>query len=256
MAMRGERLRAKMRADQVIVNLSMTFYAPTVVEMLGYTDVDQIFLDAEHGPLSEAQCEEMVRVGDLVDKPIVIRVPANDEHVILRYLDIGSSGLIIPHVTTRDDAERAVRAMKFGPEGRRSFAGGRTNRFGVGEAATDYIKRANRETVVIGLFEDVEGLASVPGILAVEGLDALIVGPNDLAFSMGYPAQPWHPDVQKVVDQVIAECRRAGKPTGLPASDLNQARQHVERGCRIITMSVASLLIGGAGQLARALHGG
>src|SRR5437588_1654202 len=116
--MRVERLRAKMRSDQVILNLGMTFHSPAIVEMLGQTDVDQVFLDAEHGPLSEAQCEEMVRVADLVDKPVIIRVPANDDHVILRYLDIGSSGLVIPHVTNREDAERAVQAMKYGPEGR------------------------------------------------------------------------------------------------------------------------------------------
>src|SRR5207247_7112970 len=165
----------------------------------GQSDADQVCLDAEHGPRNEAQCEEMIRVADLVDKPVIIRVPANHDHVILRYLDIGSSGLVIPHVTNREDAERAVRAMKYGPEGRRSFAGGRTNDFGVGEAATDFIKRANQEIVVIGLFEDVGGLANLPSILSVEGLDALIVGPNDLAFSMGFPAQPWHPEVQKVV---------------------------------------------------------
>src|SRR5579884_4158421 len=174
--MRGERLREKMRADQVIINLGMTFHAPAVVEMLGYTAIDDVFLDAEHGPLSEGQCEDMIRAADVVDKPVVIRVPSNDDHVILRYLDIGSSGLIIPHVTTRDDAERAVRAIKFGPTGRRSFAGGRTNAYGAREPAADYIQRANRETVVIGLFEDVEGLKNVPDILRVDGLDALIVG--------------------------------------------------------------------------------
>jgi 4-hydroxy-2-oxoheptanedioate aldolase len=239
----------------VIINLGMTFHSPAVVEMLGYTAIDDVFLDAEHGPLSEGQCEDMIRAADLVDKPVVIRVPKNEDHVILRYLDIGSSGLIIPHVTTRDDAERAVRAIKFGPAGRRSFAGGRTNAYGARESATDYIQRANRETVVIGLFEDVDGLKSVDDILRVDGLDALIVGPNDLAFSMGYPAQPWHQEVQKVVDQVIAACRRAGKPTGLPASDPAQARQHVERGCRIITYSASSLIINGARELSQALHG-
>ncbi|HVC35224.1 MAG TPA: aldolase/citrate lyase family protein, partial [Chloroflexota bacterium] len=110
-------------------------------------------------------------------------------------------------------------------------------------------------TLVIGLFEDVKGLDNVPDILTVDGLDALIVGPNDLGFSMGYPAQPWHPDVQKVVDQVIAHCRRVGKPTGLPANDLEQARRHVERGCRIITVGAPALLIGASREFTSAFHG-
>ena len=242
--MRGERLRARMKSDQVIVNVGVNFHSAALVEMLGYANVDDIYLDAEHGSINEFQCEDMVRAADLLDKPVIIRVPKNEPHVILRYLDIGTSGVIVPHISSREDAEKAVRAVKYGPEGNRSFAGNRASGYGARESAAEYIARANRETVVIGLFEDIHGLASVPDILAVEGLDALIVGPNDLAFSMGYPAQPWHPEVQKVVDQVIAECRRIGKPTGLPANDLDQARRHVERGCRIITVNASSLLMG------------
>jgi len=248
--MRGARLRDKMRSDQVILNLGLTFYSPTVVELLGYSTIDDVFLDAEHGSINESQCEEMIRAADLLDKPVIIRVPKNEDHVILRFLDIGASGLIIPHVSTVEDAERAVRAIKYGPEGRRSFAGVRAGGYGTRESATAYIQRANHETVVVGLFEDIHALPNVDAILAVPGLDALIVGPNDLAFSMGIPAQPWHPEVQAVVDQVIAACRKAGKPTGLPAGDVAQARQHIARGCRIITLSLSSLLINGTNQLA------
>ncbi len=246
--MRGERLRAKMKSDQVIVNVGLTFHSAALVEMLGYLDVDDVYLDAEHGSINEFQCEDMVRAADLLDKPVIIRVPKNEPHVILRYLDIGTSGVIVPHVSSREDAERAVRSVKYGPSGNRSFAGSRASGYGARESATDYIARANRETVVIGLFEDIQGLPNVPDILDVEGLDSLIVGPNDLAFSMGYPAQPWHPEVQKVVDQVIAECRRVGKPTGLPANDLEQARRHVERGCRMITVNASALLLGAVRQ--------
>jgi 4-hydroxy-2-oxoheptanedioate aldolase len=249
--MRGQRLRDKMRRDEVILSLGVSFYSPTVVEMISHTAADDVFLDAEHGPLTEAQCEEMIRAADVNDKPVLIRVPKNDEHVILRYLDIGASGLVIPHVSTRDDAERAVRAMKYGPVGHRSFAGVRASAYGTRESPKEYIERANRETVVVGLFEDVDALPRLPEILAVDGLDALIVGPYDLSFSMGLPADPWHPRVQEVVDQVIIACRNAGKPTGLPASSPAQARQHIQRGCRIITYNVSSLIIGGVNDLSQ-----
>ena len=253
--MRGQRLREKMQSGQVILSMGLTFDSPAIVEMLGYTDVDDIFLDAEHGPFNEAQCENLIRVADAADKPVIVRVPTNDAHVILRYLDTGASGLVIPHVTTRDDAERAVQAAKFGPRGKRSFGNGRAFAYGARESATDYIARANRETVLIGLFEDVRGIDNVPDILAVDGLDALIVGPFDLSFSMGHPAQPWHPEVQKVVDEVIAASQRAGKPTGLPANDAGQARSHVERGCRFISLGVASLIIDGARVLTSQIRG-
>jgi len=221
--------------------------------MLGYSPAHDIYLDAEHGSINEYQCEEMIRAADAQDKPVVIRVPTNQDHVILRYLDIGASGLIIPHVSSPDDAARAVAAMKFGPEGHRSFGGGRASAFGVRESSVDYMRRANRETVMIGLFEDILGLPRVKDILAVEGLDALIVGPNDLASSMGLPGQPGHPEVQAVADEVIAAARAAGKPTGLPASTSAQAAQHIARGCRFISLSVSALLIDGMNQFAQVL---
>src|SRR4029450_5040723 len=115
--MRGARIKEKLRAGQPVFTAGLRFHAPRLVEMLARSGVDQIFLDAEHGPLSERDCEEMVRAADLYDVPVSIRVPVNAPHVILRYLDIGTSTVIVPHVTTRVDAERAVRAVKTPPEG-------------------------------------------------------------------------------------------------------------------------------------------
>ena len=241
--MRGQQLRAKLQSGQPLLNLSVSFYSPTVVEILSYTDADIIFLDAEHGAISEANCEDMIRAADYREKPVIIRVPENEDHIILRYLDIGASGIMIPHLSTRDDAERAVAAIKYPPDGRRSFAPGRTAGWGTLESNLAYTQRANLETVVIGLFEDVSGVPALDDILAVPGLDALLIGPFDLAASMGYPGEPWHAPVQTVILEVIAACRQAGKPSGLPASSMDSARQSIALGAKIITVSVSSLLI-------------
>lgn len=252
--MRGARLRERLRSGEIILNAGLTFHSPPIVEMLGYAGADVIFLDAEHGPFGPLEAEDMIRAADVVDRPVLVRVPINEDHVILRFLDVGASGIIAPHVTTRQDAERAVHAAKYGPEGYRSFAGGRASAYGTKETAGEYIRRANAETAVVGLFEDVNGLSNLPSILGVSGLDALIIGPNDLAASMGYPGDPGHPEVQRVIDQLIAECRRAGVPTGLPASDARQAKEHVERGCQIITMTVASILVDATRRVTAELH--
>ena len=123
--MRGKRIKVKLRAGQPVFTTGLKFHAPRLVEMLARSGADQIFLDAEHGPISEGECEEMVRAADLHDVPVAIRVPVNEPHVILRYLDIGTSAIMVPHVVTLGDAERAVRAVKYPPEGARSFAPGR-----------------------------------------------------------------------------------------------------------------------------------
>jgi 4-hydroxy-2-oxoheptanedioate aldolase len=234
--MRGKRIKEKLRAGQPVFTTGLRFHAPRLVELLARSGADQIFLDAEHGPLSEGECEEMVRAADLHDVPVAIRVPANLPHVILRYLDIGTSAIMVPHVTTRDDAERAVRAVRYPPEGTRSFAPGRGGeRLGLGPA--EYVRRANEETLVYALFEDVAGVDHVEAVCQVPGLDGVAVGAYDLAASMGHPGEPWREDVQAVVDRVLQVCRRQRMPFGTVPRDRADLRRQVERGCQLITVA-------------------
>jgi 2-keto-3-deoxy-L-rhamnonate aldolase RhmA len=214
--MRGGRIKEKLRAGRPVFTTGLRFHSPRLVEMLARSGVDQIFLDAEHGPLSEGECEEMVRAADLCDVPVMIRVPVN-----------------APHVTTRADAERAVRAVKYPPEGTRSFAPGRGGEpLGLGPA--EYVRRANEETAVIALFEDVAGLDEVEAICRVPGVDGLSVGAYDLAASMGYPGQPWRDEVQAVVERVLQTCRNRRMPFGTVPRDRADLRRQLERGCQLI----------------------
>jgi 4-hydroxy-2-oxoheptanedioate aldolase len=234
--MRGKRIKDKLRAGQPVFTTGLKFHAPRLVEMLARSGADQIFLDAEHGPITEAECEEMVRAADLHDVPVMIRVPVNEPHVILRYLDIGTSGIMVPHVTTRADAERAVAAVKYPPEGTRSFAPGRgAERLGL--SPLEYVRRSNEETAVFALFEDVAGIDHVDAICTVPGLDGVAVGAYDLAASMGHPGEPWRDDVQAVVERVRETCRRHRMPFGTVPRDRADLRRQLERGCQLITVS-------------------
>ena len=234
--MRGQRIRTKLRAGRPVFTAPIKFHAPRLVEMLARSGADQVFLDAEHGPLSEGQCEDMVRAADLCDLPVAIRVPVNSAPVILRYLDIGTSTIMVPHITTREDAERAVRAVKYPPEGSRSFALGRTAEL-LGLGPAEYCRRANEETCVLGLFEDAAGLDEVDGICGVPGIDGLAVGAYDLAASMGFPGQPWRDEVQRAVERVQAICRAHRMPFGTVPRDRDDLRAQVARGCQLITLA-------------------
>lgn len=234
--MRGKRIKEKLRAGRPVFTVGLRFHAPRLVEMLARSGADQVFLDAEHGPLSERECEDMVRAADLCDLPVSIRVPVNAPHVILRYLDIGTSTVVVPHVASGDDAARAVRAVKYPPEGERSFAPGRGGEL-LGLGPADYVRRANEETVVVALFEDVRGLHAVEAICATPSIDALAVGAYDLAASMGYPGEPWRDEVQAVVERVRQVCRAARTPFGTVPRDRADLRRQVERGCQLITLS-------------------
>lgn len=235
-AMRGKRIKDKLRAGRPVFTTGLRFHAPRLVEMLARSGADQIFLDAEHGPLSEADCEDMVRAADLYDVPVVIRVPVNAPDVILRYLDIGTSAIMVPHVTTRADAERAVQAVKYPPEGSRSFAPGRGSEL-LRLTPLEYARRANEETLVYALFEDVAGIEHVDAICGVTGIDGIAVGAYDLAASMGHPGEPWREDVQAMVDRVLQTCRRHRMPFGTVPRDQADLARQIERGCQLITVS-------------------
>src|SRR5262245_66133148 len=234
--MRGKRIKDKLRAGRPVFTTGLRFHAPRLAEKLGRSGSDQIFLDAEHGPITEAECEEMVRAADLYDVPVVIRVPVNAPHVILRYLDIGTSAIIVPHVTTRADAERAVAAAKYPPEGARSFAPGRGGEL-FRLTPVEYVRRANEETLVYALFEDIAGVDEMDAICRVPGIDGVAVGAYDLAASMGHPGEPWRDDVQAVVERVLQTCRRHRMPFGTVPRDRADLRRQIERGCQLITVS-------------------
>jgi 4-hydroxy-2-oxoheptanedioate aldolase len=234
--MRGKRIKDKLRAGRPVFTAGLRFHAPRLVEMLARSGADQIFLDAEHGPLSESDCEDMIRAADLYDVPVAIRVPVNAPPVILRYLDIGTSAIMVPHVATRADAERAVHAVKYPPEGTRSFAPGRgSDLFRLTPA--EYVRRANEETVVYALFEDVAGIDHIDAICGVAGIDGVAVGAYDLAASMGHPGEPWRDDVQAMVDRVLQACRRHRMPFGTVPRDRADLKRQIERGCQLITVS-------------------
>src|SRR5438093_6942908 len=120
-AMRGARIREKLTAGGAVLNVMVPFHSPAVIEMLGLAGVDLVMLDAEHGAIDEAQCEHMVRAADVVDLPAIVRVPNNQPSTILRYLDLGSSGIIAPHIASAANARAAVAAAKYVPAGQRSY---------------------------------------------------------------------------------------------------------------------------------------
>ena len=130
-----------------------------------------------------------------------------------------------------------MRAVKYPPEGTRSFAPGRTGvllRLGPAE----YVWRANEEMVVYALFEDVAGVDEVEAICRVPGIDGVAVGAYDLAASMGHPGEPWREDVQAVVKRVLQTCRRNRMPFGTVPRDRADLGHQIARGCQLIRVAI------------------
>lgn len=249
--MRNNTAKAKLKAGQAVSVIAPTYTSAGLVELLGRIGFDVIFIDCEHGPAGWDDVENMVRAAELVNATPIIRVQANDPSTITRALDRGAGGVQVPHVNTRAEAEAAVRHAKFAPIGHRGFAGGRS---AFGEKMTEYTRRANAETMVVVMLEEVAALENLDDILKVDEIDVFFVAPGDLAQSMGLPGQMDHPKVQAAIDDAVARIKAAGRvPGGLvtPAT----VQRYRERGVRFLYVSLAAVLDPGAKGFIAAVSG-
>jgi 4-hydroxy-2-oxoheptanedioate aldolase len=149
----------------------------------------------------------------------IVRVPVGQPWVITRTLDRGASGIVVPHVCTKPYAEEIVQAARFAPLGLRGMFGGRRS-FGT----TDYYNRANAETTVVVLIEEIEAIRNLPEMLKVDGIDVFFVAPSDLAQTMGHIGNHTHPEVQRTIDDAIKRIVDAGRTAGTLVSDDNRDR--------------------------------
>jgi 4-hydroxy-2-oxoheptanedioate aldolase len=250
--LRDNTAKRKLATGQAVSVINPTYSSPGLVELLGRMGFDVIFLDCEHGPASWDAVEDMVRAAELVGATPIVRVQANDPSTITRALDRGAGGVQVPHVNTRAEAEAAVRHAKFAPIGHRGFAGGRS---AFGEKMADYTRRANEETMVVVMLEEVEALANLDDILKVEHVDVFFVAPGDLAQSMGLPGQMGHPKVQAAIDDAVGRIVAAGRVAGALTTPAT-VRRYRERGARFLYVGLASVLDPGSKDFTDAVRAG
>ena len=194
---------------------------------------------------------DMTRACDLWGMTSITRVTANEPWLITRTLDRGSMGIVVPHVNTKENAEKAAKSAKYAPLGYRGMFGGRQS-YGVG----DYFHQANNQTMVIVLMEEDVALRNLDEILKVDDIDVFFVAPSDLAQTMGHIGNPGHPEVQKAIDDAIAKIIAAGRVAGTLVNDENVSR-YLEQGVRFtMTSWNAWVARGGAAFLEKAAASG
>ncbi|HEX9270385.1 MAG TPA: aldolase/citrate lyase family protein [Candidatus Limnocylindria bacterium] len=228
----------------------LSFHSPELVELSGYCGFDFVFLDGEHCGVAPRDCAELVRAADAAGIDAIVRVPRNEGPTLLGFLETGVSGLVIPHVRSADDARRAAEAMKYPPEGRRSVMfSSRAARYGVGYEPAEYLTLANRETMVIPLIEELDGMRNLEAIAATPAVDLVFLGEGDLAVDMGFAGQRDVPEVKAVVGDAIARARAARIPFGMSARTADAAADLVAAGASWIVTTTAALYAGAAREL-------
>lgn len=189
---------------------------PEIVEMLAMAGYDFGVIDIEHGgAVNMNDVYPLILAAENRGLKLIARIPGINETYMKWLLDLGIGGLQIPHIKTKEDAQRAVEFSKFHPMGERGLCRFvRAAEFS-NIPKDEYISKANSKSIIILQIEGVEGAKNIEEISSVEGIDVIFVGPYDLSQSMGLTGQIWHPDVAKEITRIINVCKKKGIETGV-----------------------------------------
>ena len=231
--------RRRLIDGELLVGTIVTLSAPEVTEAFVDAGYNYLFIDTEHGPMDIQAAQHLLQVA--AECPCIVRIPDNNEVWIKKTLDIGACGLVVPQVNDADVARQVIQYAKYPPQGTRSVGLARAQGYGLDFQA--YVERANEEVAVIVQAEHIQAVENMASILEVEGVDAIFVGPYDLSASMGRIGQVDHPEVQGAIDEVQRCCQSAGKTLGIFGATPEAVEPYVEKGYRLITVSIDTMTI-------------
>jgi 4-hydroxy-2-oxoheptanedioate aldolase len=247
-------LKAALRRGEPQLGLWLSLGSPMAAELAAGAGFDWVLVDMEHTVLSEGEALAHLRAARSGGpaEPLV-RVPWNDAVAIKRLLDAGARSLLVPYVQDAEEAARAVAATRYPPAGRRGFSGmHRGNDFARDKG---YAQHAHEDIFLAVQVESPEAVANAGAIAAVDGIDCVFVGPNDLAANMGRIGRAASPEVRALIGSVVAPVRAAGKTPGMLEFNVEQARRWLAEGFGFVAVgSDMSLLSAGIGGLLAA-HG-
>lgn len=246
-------LKAAFAARRPTFGLWSMLPHPWSVEALASTGFDWMVIDTEHTAVTIPQVMGLLQAAAAWPCHMAVRAGWNDTVEIKRLLDIGAQTIVVPYVQTADEAARAAAAVRYPPHGVRGVAGlTRAGRFGL---VPDYTKRADEGVCLIVQVETAAALEVLEPIAATEGVDAVFIGPSDLAASMGHPGEPGHPAVRAAVLDAVARIRAAGKAPGLLTLDAGLSREAVAAGCLFNAVGIDTALLLAAARRLRAEWG-
>ena len=202
-----------------------------VAEALALTAVDYMLIDTEHGPFDVESVMPMLRAAELHDTTALVRVKDSNRNSVLKMLDIGAGGLIIPQVHSIEEIRKLVEYAKYYPLGQRGVAFAR----GAGDI-NDYFATCNRETLLVPQCETMGCLENIEEIAKVDGVDGIFVGPYDLSVAMGIPTQFDKPEFKAAMERIVKAVRAAGKFTIIYCANSEVANARLSQGFDSVTV--------------------
>lgn len=215
--------------------------SPLSARMAAQLGFDWVLIDLEHGACTEASLAGLLMAVEGTDCSPIVRVVSNNQDSIKRALDLGAVGVMVPYVSSADEAAAAVSYTRYPPAGCRGVASS-TVATGFGLRTDDYHSEAMTRVLTVVQIETRAAVESANEIAAVEGVDVLFVGPLDLSFNLGCPKQYDHPELRSATDRVIAACRAHGKAAGILSSS-DRVDDHLEQGFTFVAVGSDALAL-------------
>jgi len=188
--------------------------SPSIMEVMALGGYPALLIDQEHGPTELQTVHILTLAAEARGAEVMVRVPSHDPNHVKRLLDLGISTIMFPMVDSVADAEAVVAACYYPPRGRRGLATGGIRASGYGTDTQGYFANIPNRQMIMAQIETKGGLEAVEKIAAVDGIDLLFVGPNDLAATMGHFGDQDHPTVRAAIDRIVAAAKASGKWLG------------------------------------------
>jgi len=225
-------LKQKLSAGKTVVGTWSVIPSPTVSNILAKAGLDFIVIDGEHGPIGLETAENMIRACELEGCSPLFRVGDNNENLILRALEIGAHGVVIPQILNKMNAESAVNAVKYHPRGHRGYSP--FTRAGSFSPVEEHATISNSNTMTMFIVEGEEGITNLDGILEVEDIDIIYIGPYDLSQSVGCPGDITNPKVLRLMNQCCEKIVDRGLVAGSFVKDGEYAKMLIDNGVKFL----------------------
>ena len=209
-----ERINAKISRGETVFGAHVSLTDHCITEMLGDMGYEFIWIDWEHSAMDRQHIQNHLIAARATNAAAFVRVPWNDPVIVKPVLEMGPDGIVFPMICTAEQARLAVASCTYPPRGIRGFGPRRVNNYGM-MSNEEYLSKVDAGFWRIMQIEHIDAVKNLSEILTVEGIDSIVVGPNDLSGSIGLVTQTRHPEVMAIMDEIADKCRNAGKPFGV-----------------------------------------
>ena len=231
-------LKQKLKNNELTIGSWIMMGNTMSVEVMALAGFEWLVIDIEHTSIDLETTQTLIMTIQAHGMKALVRVSKNEEVVIKKVLDMGADGIIVPMVSSKEDAIQAVEYAKYPPVGKRGVGLYRASKYGTGFEA--YKKWVDEELVIIAQIEHIDAVNNIDDILKVSGIDGTIIGPYDLSGSMGYPGEFEREDVKEAVQKVLDRCKEYNMPSGFHVVDTepDKLNEKIDQGCTFLAYGI------------------